>query len=82
MKKALDGEFLIQDRTPDYEHDGDNNHHIQYLKDELDDAGVSLDGLRFSWYTENDEDGEEGIVTIRGAKAREKQVLSVMCTLS
>jgi len=74
---AKDGEFLIMDRTPDYEHQGDNEAHIQFIKDELKEANIDTSKLNFSWFTDYD-DGEEGIVTIRGAKALEKRVRDAM----
>ena len=73
MKKAKEGEFLIESYVPDYEHDGDCESWESEIDDVLKEAGVN--GVYTSWYTDYDyEDGDQGYVTIRGPKAMEQKV--------
>ena len=68
MREANAGEFYEYGRVSDYEHDGDCTRAINDMKRELVEEGVSLVGLHFSWYTDTDEDGEEGFITCRGVE--------------
>ena len=78
--EARDGEFLILDRVPDYEHDGDCRAHISWMEEELEEAGIDpkKDKVVFSWFTDYDEDGEEGWVTVRGPKELEKKYRDII----